>query len=366
MAGKSIYLAGPAEDGALRAVLRESSMPGPISLAFTREPSFFIAEQAGNLRYQTLTYADSSTGRLIGVAGRSMRRLYVDGASETIGYLSTLRLLPKLRSTGILARGYRLLRELHRDGQVPYYLTSILANNRYARTILESGRVGLPAYIPIGTFVTHCISLRRAPRMHKDPEVRRCPISRQGEAIDFLDGWNRSHSFAPVYTRDDIEGATSLLPGISPANLYVYLRDDTVAGTIGVWDQTFKQTVVTGYSRAMQAIRPFYNTAAYVRGLPPLPPVGGRIRSLYASLVSAADDDPRILAQLVDAVRRDWSGRGYDYLLVGLATDSPLNRAMRSRTARRLTSIIYLVAWPDDEPSLPRTTDRMHLEIATL
>ena len=41
-------LAEEAEDDELRALLGRISMPGNITLAFLREPSFFLAEQAGN------------------------------------------------------------------------------------------------------------------------------------------------------------------------------------------------------------------------------------------------------------------------------------------------------------------------------
>ena len=47
-------LATEADDGALRAILKNTSMPGEISLSFQREPSFFAAERAGNLYSQVI------------------------------------------------------------------------------------------------------------------------------------------------------------------------------------------------------------------------------------------------------------------------------------------------------------------------
>jgi len=47
-------LATEADDGELRELLRHISMPGNITLAFLREPSFFLAEQAGSAASQVI------------------------------------------------------------------------------------------------------------------------------------------------------------------------------------------------------------------------------------------------------------------------------------------------------------------------
>ena len=65
--------------------------------------------------------------RIIATAGDrvSLRagRVYVNGRPETVGYLSTLRLLAEHRGSGLLARGFGYFRELHQDGQAQLYLT---------------------------------------------------------------------------------------------------------------------------------------------------------------------------------------------------------------------------------------------------
>src|SRR5260221_10468018 len=60
-------------------------------------------------------------------------------------------------------------------------------------------------------------------------------------------------------------------------------------GLLGPWDQqSFKQTVVTAYSRKMQFIRPFYNLLACMQGNPRLPRAGANINILYAALLSGS------------------------------------------------------------------------------
>ncbi len=364
--GFKLRLAGETEDGALRAVLRQAHMPGSISLAFSREPSFFIAERAGSVRHQTLIYQDQKNRKIAGIGGRSIRKLYVDGKEKTVGYLRSLRLLPEVRSSMTLVRGYKFLHSLHGDGEVPYYFTTILNENRYAQQILESGRAGMPSYVPVGMFVTYLIPIRKKVSCKLQHEVLSCSKDTLPQAHSCLSDWNGRHQFAPAYTLDDLSGGTGLLPNFSPKDLYVCKERGGVVGTLGVWEQSFKQTTVTGYSAKMKAVRPFYNGIARLKGYPTLPSVGGSIRFVYASFVSSRDDNPEVFGSLIDKACSDWSGRGHDYLLVGLSEEHKLATVARRLAARELKSKIYLVHWSGEKVVLPQNGRIIHLEVATL
>src|SRR5216683_961775 len=71
-------LATEADDGELRELLRHISMPGNITLAFLREPSFFLAEQAGSAASQVLICKDRQKGQVVGMGSRSIRCVYID------------------------------------------------------------------------------------------------------------------------------------------------------------------------------------------------------------------------------------------------------------------------------------------------
>lgn len=365
--GFKFRLAGETEDGALRAVLRQASMPGSVSLTFGREPSFFIAEQAGSMKHQTLIYQDQGSGKITGIGSRSIRRLYVDGIEKTIGYLGSLRLLTEERSSMTLVRGYKFLRTLHGDGEVPYYFTTILDENKYAQQILESGRAGMPTYIPVGILVTYLIPIRKKVSRKLRQEVLSCDESTLPQAHECLNQWNSRYQFAPAYTLGDISGNTGLLPNFSPKDFYVCKKGNEVVGTIGVWDQqSFKQTIVTDYSAKMKVVRPFYNGLARLRGRPTLPSVGESIKFVQAPFVSSKDGNPEVFESLIDKVCADWSGRGHDYLLVGLAEGNKLTETARRLASRELKSKIYLVHWPDEKVDLPKNGRLAHVEVATL
>lgn len=323
-------------------------MPGRASLAFLREPSFFLAEEKGNLESQVVVARDVETNTIVGTGCRSIRRMYVNGRETTAGYLSMLRGVPEVRGGTGLARGYGFLRGLHADGKAAFYVTTILDDNIAAASLLKSGRAGLPTYEPAGSFRTFLIPIKRRRRTHAAaaivtpetlPRARRC-----------LDDWNCRHQFAPV----DCE----------PLPLYVIERRKEIVATLAVWDQqSFKQTVVTSYARGLRMGRPFYNVASRVCGHPTLPNVGQPIRLVYGACISADDVDD--FETLLDYACAGWSGRGHDYLCLGFGRSHPLAAIATARATQTIDSTLYVVYWNANER--PALDGRLpHLEIATL
>jgi hypothetical protein len=166
---------------------------------------------------------------------------------------------------------------------------------------------------------------------------------------------------------EDLTGDTGLLPDFSYKDLYVCKEGDEVVGTLGVWNQqSFKQTIVTDYSARMKMIKPFYNGIARFRGQPTLPSVGKSIRFVHASFISSKDDSSEVFESLIRKACADWSGRGHDYLVVGLSEENKLAAVVRRLATRELKSRIYLVHWPEEKVTLPKNGRVVHVEVATL
>lgn len=358
-------LAGETEDEELRALLRRIAMPGNITLSFQREPSFLLAEQAGSVASQVMVCRDRTKDQLVGMGSRSIRRVYIDGKPALVGYLSMLRGVPEARGNIALARGYRYLHTLHTDGAVPYYFTTILDDNIEAKNLLTSARGGLPVYKPLAQLLTYLIPLRRK-RAYKNAgsTVSRVDQQQLPEAIAFLQQWNSRYQFAPVYTLEEILGQSKLLPAFCWEHFYVYREHGVIRGTLGVWNQqSFKQTVVTAYSRKMQWLRPFYNLYAAITGNPGLPPTGAEIKVLYASFLSGNES---AFEALLKQARADWSGKGYDYLSVGVCADNLLAPIASQYATQRISSTVYVVYWEAESVTLPQIDRPVHVEIATL
>ena len=367
----SFEVATPADDAALRAFLRECYMEGAIHLSFRREPSFFVAERVGARSSQAIVVRDTHTRQVVGLGSRSIRRVYVNGEARDIGYLGGLRSHPSVRGRTLLARGYRFLKELHQDGQAPYYLTTIMEDNENARRILESGRGGLPTYRYIGRLATFVVplGLRKGGPGSRDVLVTQASPDVLKDTVAFINRHNRARQFAPHYEEEDFQDS-GVLPGMTVDNVYVAWQGENIVGVVGVWDQRrFKQTVVMGYEGALRWLRPVVNIVTRVKGFGPLPKPGSPIDFFYVGFVAIDPPNSAVLSSLLDHVSCEAPVEGCSHFLIGLSADDPMQEVLHKYHPRTLFSRIYIVHWEDEDDGacVCAPGQRMcHLEIATL
>jgi len=364
-----VETATPGDDDSLRALLRSTYMNGPMRLSFQREPGFFLGADLGNLDTEVIVGRETRTGAVVSTAARAIRRAFIDGDDCPLGYLSGLRLRDDARKSALLARGYQYLKQLHADGRVPYYVTTILDGNAEARNILTSGRAGLPVYLPYGKLRTYLLPLYgRRRRLRTGAVTRGAASGILPDAVGCINAFHAGFQFAPAYRVEDFAVTCGMLRGLSTNDLYLRLRGREVAGMMAVWDQNaFKQSVVAGYSRILAAVRPALTLAAKFGLAPRLPRPGQSLPCLYAGLIASRDCDAALFQELVDTVLTDWTDRGYAYLLLGLSDRHPFSAMVAKRSTMAIESGIYLVYWQDSRPDRLPSTDRIpHLEVATL
>lgn len=365
----NLRLATSADDDALRQAVGKAPMPGWIRLAYAREPSFFDAQRVGHSFSQTIL-GEEGDG-LLGFGCRGIRPVYVNGTPCDIGYLSGLRASEEARLPMGLARGYRFLHELHADGRVPVYLSTIIDANDEAKTVLTSQRAGLPVYLDQGRFLTYAVALspRRAPRV-----VPVAGVSiREGQDVsaraiaDFLNRVGRARQFFPVVKPGDF--GTPYLRGLSPTDFAVALSGERIVGVVAKWDQSaFKQVNVCGYSGKARLLRGPMNLALKAIGYVPLPSPGSELRMLHAAFPCVEGDDPAVLQVLLGHLCEANRYAGFHSLVIGFHERDPLRHGLAGFLKFEYVSRLYVVAWEDGKPfadSLAR--DRVpHLEPATL
>src|SRR5580704_3276486 len=94
-------LATPDDDADLRHVLAATPMDGQIAVSFRREPSWFAGAVVDGRFRQVVACRDLRTGRIVAFGCRSVREVYVNGKAASVGYLSSLRVLPEHRNRGL-------------------------------------------------------------------------------------------------------------------------------------------------------------------------------------------------------------------------------------------------------------------------
>jgi hypothetical protein len=345
-------VATPADDADLRHVQAATPMPGRIAVAFRREPSWFAGAVVDGRFRQVVACRDLQTGRVIGFGCRSVREVYVNGRPAAVGYLSSLRLLPEHRNLGLVARGYALFRQLHGDGRVPFYLTTIAAGNRTALEVLTSGRAGLPAYHRAGTYHTVAVALprRRRPVADRGVYVRPARAEDLPAVLDFLATAGPRRQFFPHLLAEDFLSPEGAMRGLTLDGLLLAERGGRLVGTLAGWDQhDYRQSVVHGYQGWVRWLRPLYNVWARAWGRPGLPAPGSDLRYLIGALPVVAEDDVDVMAALIETVQQRAAGGPWTHLLLGLHEADPLLRVARRYQAACYLTHLFLVCWADGE-----------------
>lgn len=366
-------LATPADDAEIRRILRENPLEGAIRLSFEREPDHALAGGVQGDHHQTIVARDEAGGPVAGIGSRSIFEAWVGGAPARIGFLSQLRVDRQHRGRlRALLSAYRYLRELHADGGVPYYLTTVVEDNRPARRLLEAGLKTMPRYQPLGRLITLLLPVRPArPPLAQQASVRQAAAGDLEDIVACLARRGARTQFAPHWT-EALLRSPHRCRGLAPGDFRVALRGRRIAGCLALWDQRgFKQTVVRGYApvvRLARLARPALGLLAPALGLPSLPCPGEALRHAFISHVAVDDDDPGVLVALVEAVRTAAARSDIDHLVACFADNDPLLGALAGTyPTRRYGSILYAVHWDDGARAVDALEARIpHPEVAIL
>ena len=364
-------LATDADDAELRNILATTPMPGKISVTFQREPSYFAAAAVDGTFRQVVICRDRDTKRILGLGSRSVREVYVNDRPTPIGYLSMLRALPQYRNMGLVARGYKYLRDLHSDGRAELYLTTIAEGNDRAISILTSGRAGLPTYHMAGKYYTVAIPILK--RLRQQPagtsvNVRPATKADLDALLTFLERVGPARQFFPRYQSSDFFNSEGTFKDLNPSDLLLAFQKGKLVGTLGGWDQhRFRQTVVQRYDSPLQWLWPAYNCWARLRGRPKLPRPGEPFRYIVGALPVVENDDPGVFTALLTSLLARLSICQADYLLLGLhEADALLPFVIKRGTTSYMTRL-YHACWEDGEALRSRLDGRsLYLELGCL
>jgi hypothetical protein len=359
------------EDAALRHLLRVNALPGEIRLSYEREPSYWAGAGLEGPTHQTMIVQDGA-GRAVGMGSRSVRRLYVNGEVQPVGYLSQMRVDPTyawgMALPRALTAGWRFMRELHTDGRAPYYVVSLVAGESVAFRMMTLGLSDWPKLRAVGGLLTYALAVRRArtlPRLGSGMQLRRAHIDDRAAIASCLMRNGCRRHFAPVWEADEI-GDAAHTPDLALKNFWVVERDAQVVGTLARWDQSrFKQQIVRGYDERWLGVRRWVNWAARLGLAPHLPAVGERVRLAFASHLAVDNDDLQVGAALLAAVYNDAVQAGDAYLMVGLDSEHPLTKTVRRYRRLVYATQLFVATWDDEKP--PTLDGRqMGAEIAIL
>jgi hypothetical protein len=350
-----VDLAAPEDDAGIRGLMRSQAMPGRVRLAYCREPDFSIGCAVTGADHRILVARSAAGGEIVGVACRSTRQVFLNGREQRIGYLGQLRVDERFRGRWLVARGFSMLQQMDRDDPLPAYLASIVDGNVEAAGVLVSRRRrSFPAFREVAAYRTLALRTRRpGAALPGSEEIVPASEDQIPDLVRFLRTEGARYQLCAAWTEDSLMRLETL--GLRLGDILVARRRGTITGVAALWDQSaYKQAVVRGYSGWLKLCAPL------------LPRTGHQVRSVYASLMSVANDDERLFARLLRELYTRAAMRGFDYLLVGLDVRDPALAVARTYPHLSYPSRLYLGSWSNGGSANVEPDGLSRVDVATL
>jgi len=354
-------LAKPEDGKELLEILEGAAFEGRISLIYTRRPDAYLSLKKEGKQVDIVVCRDTEKGKIVGFGACALRKLFVNGKAENVGYLFGLRVRQEyLRKYPLLHRGYEFLHTLHKERDVPLYVTTILEDNLYAKKLLEKCRPFMPTYFPCGSYEVYALKVPQASRLPYSPPGRgqgwvrkrgrlRYIFRKTGKdhipsLIKFLTENGRNYQFFPVITERDLQVGN--ISGIKLEDFYL-LNDEhnEILAAGALWDQrSYKQYLVQGYSGILRILYPFSRFFPFF-GLPILPAPGSILNFFTLSFWAVKDNNPGIFKCFLNAIPA--VARNYPFFLIGIHAKHPLRDVLQKRPHISYKSNLYLVYWDE-------------------
>lgn len=355
-------LADHTTEAELRALLRRNPLSGRISLSLEREPNAFHAAGIGGDVHELLLGSCDDWQQLVGIGARFELDAYVNGEPTRIGYFGEFRMDGGLKQRRkLLFQAYDAMHHYHEQGNVPYYVTTVVADNHAARRLFEADLPSLPTYQPMEMLTTMTIPVRSGSRVRAaSRNVRAARTDEMTTLAALLKRHGPARQFQPVWS-DATLRSPERCRGLSAQDFVVCIEDDAIVACVALWDQRrFKQTVVHDYAPGLRRLRPWYNLVAPLARRPRLPAPGARLETTFLSHLATDPDDEETLVAMLAQACRDAMHRGLDYLMIATAVRDPACATIRSRfKCHSFDSMLYLSYWDDGKDAAAVVDDRI-------
>ena len=158
---------------------------GKLDILFSKEPNYLKAMCSTADIVQPVVGKINNKVEVLGT--RSLKKVYINGEEETIGYLSDLKISSKAKKIQALSKGFEFMKTLMDDKKVKLHIATIIDDNRQGKIALtwENKTSRVPNFYDLGVINTYFI-IPIFPKFC----CRKIKVVRG--SIDFLDKINNS------------------------------------------------------------------------------------------------------------------------------------------------------------------------------
>ena len=362
-------IADSGDDPDIRRLLSRTPMPGRVTVAFHRDPDYFLGTTVMGDNCRVYIARSGETGELALIGCFAVSDRFLSGKRVPVAYIGQLRVGREFRGYMLPAAGRAFLEKTLKPEDPDICCAVISRENITARSIF-TGSTGrhFPVLREIDTICTCAVPLGRARKTAgRGISIEEGSAGVLPEIVDFFHTWGSRKEFFPVYTEEDfLKGVRTR--GFDPNNFRIARSGREILGVAGLWDQSgFKQSVLCAYGGMLKAARPVYNLFSPLLGRPVLPEPGSYIDEVYASFICVRDNDPDIFRVLLNSIYSLARAEGHAWLLVGLASRDPLLEPVKSYPHILYTAGLYGFSFSGTSASLETMSGGIpYIEIAAL
>jgi hypothetical protein len=349
-----LRLARRADNARLCELFRSNTMETDLQLVVERDPDFFALYDIQEVDQRTFVLTDGpgDDAPIEGMASVLCRDGYLRGERIRVGYLGDLRLSPRVRGGRFLGSHFGpQFREACEHLGCEVALTAILDANAAARWALVRRHARYPdqpLYRAIASFRMLNVQFTWRRRRRSSWTVRRAREADLAPIAAMLGEDHRHRPFGYVIDESVLRRRLVRWPDIGVESFYV--AEDgrgRLCGVCAAWDaERVKRYRVLAYRGRMRWLRRGFDLQALVTGSPRLPAPGGRLRYFYLTHTSVRDEDPEVMAALLDRIYDDHLGRGYHFMSACVLEGDPLAQAYSRYRTTVVPATLYAVSAP--------------------
>jgi hypothetical protein len=348
MARFDIIPYAPEWDEQVRALCR-IPVSGNIALALEREPNYLQGAFVQTDDPDIYLCIETAAKRVAGLFNMGSRDVYIHGKPTRARYWCDLRIHPDYQGSTALLRMMAFVTDSGKLNMEWPAQTIVFGDNTKMRDLIRRSKASkfqsrYPVYHPAGNYISHLLALGQTYAVDPHFRIRQANQADVAAMQAFINQHASKKQYAPVVKLHHLQ--TPVYRGQSIMGYWLAFDGDTLLGICGTWDQSeFKQTVVAGYSRTFQFIRPIYNLLSPVLRQPKMPPSGAKLPYLYLHTVCVTDNKPTIFENLIRHIANYYRKQTYAYLLYGCFEDDPLLGALSFfKRKRTILGKYYLVS----------------------
>lgn len=335
-------------------LINSTSVKGDIEVSFTKEPNYLNAMKICADDVQAVIGKVNDKIEILGT--RSLKKVYINGETETLGYLSDLKISNNAKKIHALSGGFKFMKSLMDDKRAKLHIATIIDDNKQGKIALTWGNKNpnIPNFYDLGIMNTYFILPLLPKFISNKIRIIRGSKDILDKIVDFLNTEGRKKQFFPVYTKEYFLN----LPNFDIEDFYVAIKDNEILGIMAKWEQTpFKQVIIKKYNDKWKWIKKLSGKI--------LPQENEPIEQFYLSFIVIKNNNNFVFEALLSKIYND--NRCYKYFSLILHSKDNLNRSLKKFFSIKYKSRLYITEFMEDEKIIKMVDDRIpYLELAGL